>query len=189
MADYTPEFYEDDDGSEPVLDWLRGLPAYKRRAAVAAIEHILARHGAGVCGTSWGKWVQGVKGSIFELRVRQDYGAVLRDAGVPPPEVSADAARESHSDILLRVFCHVHGEKVVLLLAGYDKGKDPSANGRTRKRSWRTGACSGSNERRLAPNRPSVAATAQENAALDEIWGTPHNSAHDRAVPTKQETH
>jgi hypothetical protein len=49
MADYTPEFFEDDDGSEPVLDWLRKLPGYKRRAATAAIEHILARQGAGVC--------------------------------------------------------------------------------------------------------------------------------------------
>jgi len=28
---------------------------------------------------------------------------------------------------LLRVFCHAHGEKVVLLLGGYDKGREPSA--------------------------------------------------------------
>lgn len=28
--------------------------------------------------------------------------------------------------ILLRVFCHAYGDKVVLLLARYDKGDDPS---------------------------------------------------------------
>jgi len=33
----------------------------------------------------------------------------------------------SHRDILLRVFCHAHGKKVVLLLAAYDKGREPSA--------------------------------------------------------------
>ena len=27
---------------------------------------------------------------------------------------------------MLRVFCHAYGDKVVLLLAGYDKGDDPS---------------------------------------------------------------
>jgi phage-related protein len=29
-------------------------------------------------------------------------------------------------DILLRVFCAARGDKIVLLLHGYDKGKDPS---------------------------------------------------------------
>lgn len=28
--------------------------------------------------------------------------------------------------MLLRVFCHAHGRRIVLLLAGYDKGEDPS---------------------------------------------------------------
>ncbi len=29
--------------------------------------------------------------------------------------------------ILLRVFVHFYGDKVILLLSGYDKGRDPSA--------------------------------------------------------------
>jgi hypothetical protein len=29
-------------------------------------------------------------------------------------------------DVLLRVFCHAHGHKILLLLAGYDKGENPS---------------------------------------------------------------
>jgi hypothetical protein len=34
--------------------------------------------------------------------------------------------RSGNNEILLRVFCHAHGRKVVLLLAGYDKGEEPS---------------------------------------------------------------
>jgi hypothetical protein len=126
MTEYTPEFYEADDGSEPVLDWLRGLPAYKRRAALAAIEHVLGRQGVGVCRSGWGKWVKGVDGSIFELRIRQDYGTILRDAGLPILPGLSEAAAQHHGDILLRIFCHAYGKKVVLLLAGYDKGEHPS---------------------------------------------------------------
>jgi len=30
------------------------------------------------------------------------------------------------SELLLRVFCHAYGDRIVLLLHGYDKGVDPS---------------------------------------------------------------
>lgn len=36
---------------------------------------------------------------------------------------SGDAAPEA---VLLRVFVHFHGAKVILLIGGYDKGGDPS---------------------------------------------------------------
>jgi hypothetical protein len=68
-----------------------------------------------------GKWVGGAQG-IFEFRVRHDSATILRERGLPVPE----ELEETHTDILLRVFCHAYGKKVVLLLAGYDKGKEPS---------------------------------------------------------------
>ena len=40
--------------------------------------------------------------------------------GVDPPGV--EAPREK---VLLRVFVHFYGDKIVLLLCGYDKGRDP----------------------------------------------------------------
>jgi putative component of toxin-antitoxin plasmid stabilization module len=125
MSEWELVFYEDDDGSEPVLDWLLKLDAYKRRAAAAALESILANQGIDVCRSGWGRWVKGVDG-IFELRIRQDYGTIMRNAGVPVPAEHEAAADERHGDVLLRIFCHAHGRKVVLLLAGYDKGEDPS---------------------------------------------------------------
>jgi len=115
------EFYEEG-GREPVLDFLRGLDELKEQALAAALRNVLAYEGIGVCGSSWGRWVAGAPG-IFEFRVRHDAASILRERGLPVPE----HLQESSTDVLLRVFCHAHGKKVVLLLAGYDKGKEPSA--------------------------------------------------------------
>jgi len=114
------EFYEEN-GREPVLDFLRGLDELKEQSLAAALDNVLAYEGTAVCGSSWGKWVGGTNG-IFEFRVRHDAATILRERGLPVPE----ELEEAHTDILLRVFCHAHGKKVVLLLAGYDKGKEPS---------------------------------------------------------------
>lgn len=70
------EFYEED-GREPVLDFLRGLGEVKEQALAAALRNVLAYEGIGVCGSSWGKWVQGAPG-IFEFRVRHDAATILR---------------------------------------------------------------------------------------------------------------
>ena len=37
-----------------------------------------------------------------------------------------DDVAGSDRRVLLRVFCTFHGDRVVLLLGGYDKGRDPS---------------------------------------------------------------
>jgi hypothetical protein len=53
-AAWTLEFYEED-GREPVLDFLRGLDELKEQALAAALRNVLAYEGIGVCGSSWGK--------------------------------------------------------------------------------------------------------------------------------------
>jgi len=47
---------------------------------------------------------------------------VLRLVGKEPNQESAE-----HRRPLLRVFCHAYGNRIILLLGGYDKGSDPSA--------------------------------------------------------------
>jgi hypothetical protein len=118
-SEWKLEFYEED-GREPVLDFLRGLGEIKEQALAAALRNVLAYEGIGVCGSSWGKWVQGAPG-IFEFRARHEAATILRERGLPVPK----ELKESGGEIVLRVFCHAHGKKVVLLLAGYDKGKEP----------------------------------------------------------------
>lgn len=95
---WTVEFFEDDRGRQPVREWLQSLDSKKRAVAIAAVETFLAEMGLDICGTEHGKQLG--KG-LFELRVRGD-------------------------EVLLRLFCHAHGDKIVLLLGGYDKGTHPS---------------------------------------------------------------
>jgi putative component of toxin-antitoxin plasmid stabilization module len=112
------EFYEDGDGRKPVLIWITDeLDRRARRSLGTAMRQILQEQGVGVCGTAFGRQLgQG----LFEFRLRE-------------------------SNLLLRVFCHAHGDRVVLLLGGYNKAADPSkrrqeaeiAQARNRLRAWR----------------------------------------------------
>jgi hypothetical protein len=128
VATYRLEFYEDERGDAPVRRWLREeLTLAKRQALGYAMQIVLQRLGVAVCGTEFGKQLGG---GLFEFRLRND----LRDR-VP----SGEAGR-----FLFRVFCHAHGDRLILLLAAYDKGEDPSprrqdaeiALARARLRDW-----------------------------------------------------
>ncbi|HEU4385583.1 MAG TPA: hypothetical protein VFR85_19010 [Anaeromyxobacteraceae bacterium] len=72
---------------------------------------VLQRLGVGVCGTEFGKQLGG---ALFEFRLRRN----LRER--------APSAGGKIERILLRVFCHAHGDRVILLVGGYDKGEHPS---------------------------------------------------------------
>ena len=128
---YELEFYEDEHGDSPVLRWLReDLTPTKRRALGFAMSEVLQVLGIGVCGTEFGKHLGD---GLFEFRVRRD----LR-------EITGGRAAEA-GKILLRVFCHAHGNRLILLVGGYDKGEHPSPRrqnaeielARARLRDWR----------------------------------------------------
>src|SRR5262249_43917690 len=107
------EFYVDDDGKELVRDWLRNLSLTKKQVLGTAMRQVLQHLGTEVCGTEFGRHLGG---GLFEFRVRQKAGGVFkRKRKRLPPE-----------EVLLRVFCHAYGERIVLLLGGYDKAEDPS---------------------------------------------------------------
>jgi putative component of toxin-antitoxin plasmid stabilization module len=109
------EFFEDDQGRQPAREWLQSLDFGKRAAAIAAIEYYLSELGLDVCATEHGKHLG--KG-LFELRVRHSERVIRRKSG-------GDGG-DSSDQVLLRIFCHAHGSKIILLLGGYDKGADPS---------------------------------------------------------------
>jgi phage-related protein len=97
---FTLEFYKDAVGRKPVLDWLRDKVSMSTRRVIGtALREILQEQGLRVCGTPFGRQLGG---GLFEFRLRE-------------------------GDLLLRAFCHAYGVKVILLLAAYDKGQDPSA--------------------------------------------------------------
>lgn len=125
-------FFVEDDGKPVVRDWLRSLSLTKKQALGTAMREVLQELGLDVCGTEFGKQLG--KG-LFEFRLRQKTGEVRGGKGQKlPPEA-----------ILLRVFCHAYGDRVVLLLGGYDKGEDTSTKrqakeieeARARLRRWK----------------------------------------------------
>lgn len=111
------EFYVDDEGHEPALAFMRSLTPGKRRAIGVAINEFLQYLGPAVVRTDFGK---NLGGGLYEFRVDQDAEQILRKAGKPAKPES------DRGKILLRVFFHPHGNKLVLLLSGYDKGERPS---------------------------------------------------------------
>ena len=102
---FTIEFYESPRGDKPVLRWIKErLPVRQRRALGYALYRLLERYGAGVCETEFGRQLGG---GLFEFRLRLH-------------------ARADGETALLRVFCHATGDRVILLLGAYDKGRNPT---------------------------------------------------------------
>jgi hypothetical protein len=107
------ESYETVEGSRPFEKWAEALAPRDRRALVAAIDELLVPLGPGICATPWGRHLgQG----LFELRIAR----VAASGGRPSPAEPAQSHR-----MLLRVFCHACGDRVVVLLGGYDKLRQP----------------------------------------------------------------
>jgi putative component of toxin-antitoxin plasmid stabilization module len=116
---FTLEFYADERGREPFAEWLDGLSESKRAAMLAALRHVLGRVGLDVCRTEYGK---SLGGGLYEFRLRQDEATIL---GKHASAGEADAAVSGGERILLRAFFHPHGDKLILLLGGHDKGRRP----------------------------------------------------------------
>lgn len=114
---YTLEFYEDEKGREPVLAFMRSLSRAKRAAIGVALTEVLQHLGPDVCRTDYGK---NLGGGLSEFRVSRDAEEILRKAGKDPKPEPREAK------ILLRVFFHAHGSKLILLLSGYDKAEHDS---------------------------------------------------------------
>ena len=117
---FTIEFYEDPrTGRPPVYEWIvRDLSPYQRRALGTAMSEVLQRYGVEVCGTEYGKHLGD---GLFEFRLRHDSDEIIAKHTDKTPDDEPDEA-----PIFLRVFCHAYGQRIVLLLGGYDKGRYPS---------------------------------------------------------------
>jgi len=135
---YTIEFFRGADGSEPVRRFIDSLSNDKRDALLAALAHVLARQGLDVCRSEWGKQLGG---GVAEFRLRHDEREILARDGI----TMSDLPESSPEKILLRVFFHAHGKRLILLLSGYDKGTRSNARhqqreierARTHLKEWR----------------------------------------------------
>jgi phage-related protein len=114
---YEIEFYEDDEGNEPALAFMRSLAPLKKRAIGVAINEVLQYEGPNVADGNMGR---NLGRGLYEFRLDQNAEQILRRKG-KDPKPKADEGK-----ILLRLFFHPHGDKLILLLCGYDKGEQPS---------------------------------------------------------------
>jgi hypothetical protein len=120
---YKIEWYQDAGGDAPVHRWLtEELSDEARELVGAAILEILQADGPDVCGTRFGRQLGD---GVFEFRLDGD----------PQPWIDAARRRRGKKpkgqglrgeEIQYRLFCHAHGDRLILLLGAYDKGQDVS---------------------------------------------------------------
>jgi putative component of toxin-antitoxin plasmid stabilization module len=120
---WTIEFFADDQGRQPAREWMQSLDPVKRAAAIAAIETQLTAMGLDICATEHGKHLGE---GLFEFRIRHDEEVIRQKVG-------DEGGSKRAGKILLRIFCHAYGERIVLLLGGYDKGVSPSGKRQERE--------------------------------------------------------
>jgi len=119
VKDWSIEFYEDEAGKRPVKSWMDSLSDIKREAAIAAIQIILKRQGVELSNT---KWMKPLGGSLFEFRIRHTGPQISRMYGL-----SGYEGRNLKLGLVLRIFLAFEGERVIILLGAYDKGRKDSA--------------------------------------------------------------
>ena len=118
VGSWTPEPFEADDGTVPFERFVNGLSDLKFVALDAAIDRVLAVRGLDLVRT---EWLKPLGDGLHEFRVRHDASEIARMFGGDVPVPGGRPEK-----VLLRVFVHFYGRKVVLLFGGYDKGRDSS---------------------------------------------------------------
>jgi hypothetical protein len=111
------EFYADETGREPCLEWIEKLTPLKRIALEEAIRLVLMRRGLAVVETEFGK---ALGGGLYEFRLRWSADEVRRKV-----EGVAAGSGGKAEKIMLRLFFCTSGRRIILLLSGYDKARDP----------------------------------------------------------------
>jgi hypothetical protein len=111
------EVYEDEDGRQPFTAWAEKLSETKFVSLDAALRLVLAERGLDLART---EWLRPLGEGLHEFRVRHDSDEIRQMFA------GQGARTRKRERILLRVFVHFYGSRVILLFGGYDKGRDPS---------------------------------------------------------------
>ncbi len=109
--------------SEDFARFARSLHEYEQAILDTAIREVLAVEGLAICESEWGK---ALGRGLYEFRIRKSLDAILKATGVA-------RTRGGKRAVLLRVFCAFERGRAVLLVGGYDKGKDPSGSRQRRE--------------------------------------------------------
>jgi len=118
QAEWKFEAFEADDGTIPYEQFIGKLSDFKFAALDAAMHRVLAVRGLDLVRT---EWLKALGEGLHEFRVRHTANEIAHMFG---GDVGAEV--RAPEAVLLRVFVHFHGARVILLVGGYDKGGDPS---------------------------------------------------------------
>lgn len=115
-AKWRVEFYEDAHGRRPVEKWIDGLSDQKAQAVIVGLQEVLAVNGLEL--TS-GAWLKALGKGLYEFRIRHSASEIQATY-----KVANKSSLGGAEAILLRVFVAFEGEKLVVLLGAYDKGRN-----------------------------------------------------------------
>ena len=116
VAKWKIEFYEDTQGRRPVEKWIDGLSDQKSEAVVVALREVLAVNGITLASSAW---LRSLGKGLYEFRIRHSASEIHAMYKVANKDLVGGAEA-----ILLRVFVAFEREKLIVLLGGYDKGKN-----------------------------------------------------------------
>jgi hypothetical protein len=122
IGTYKLEFFAEDDGTTPVLAWIRNdLTPAERRIVGTAMRRVLQVNGVRVGLSPWGTQLAD---GLFEFRVHCTGPQVLNQGRAKPQSI------KSSKRAVLRVFCHADCDRLILLTGGFDEGPVPITTGR-----------------------------------------------------------
>lgn len=115
MSVWSIEVFQDANGKCPFASWVRNnLSEAEVTALDTAIQKILIPNGNTL---SSSKWLTPLGRGLYEFRISHtstEIKGFYKQKGLVP--------HKSPEKILLRVFVHFYGKKVILILGGYSKG-------------------------------------------------------------------
>jgi putative component of toxin-antitoxin plasmid stabilization module len=115
---WSLDVFATDNGAEPFTSFMDDLSDAAAVALDAALTHVLAVRGIDLANS---EWLKPLGKGLHEFRVRHSADEIMHMFADERPGLAPDP-----ESILLRVFVHFHGRRVVLLLSGYDKQDDAS---------------------------------------------------------------
>jgi hypothetical protein len=124
---YEVEFYQDDEGKEPALVFMRSLEPFKKRAIGVAINEVLQYEGKDVADGNMGR---NLGDGLYEFRLDQNAEQILRRKGKDPKPESDEGK------ILLRLFFHPMETSSSCSCAGTTKASNrvrPTSRKRSRR--------------------------------------------------------
>lgn len=119
-GEWTTEYFDD-----RFERFFLSLAGYQQAVLMAAVEFFLEVYGPDICAGEWGK---PLGGGLYEFRVSKSLASIFSAADVEREPNPGDDRK-----VLIRLFCTFHGDKVVLIYHGYDKGRDPSSKRQQRE--------------------------------------------------------